>query len=91
MKLSREERETVASYNEAEALASIYTHNRGLQKQLTRLCSERPAEVKLIRTVHDGEAMEFEVPKGWIRVRPPRVASEAQKQAARAALARLRN
>ena len=91
MKLSREERETVASYNEAEALASIYTHNRGLQKQLTRLCSERPAEVKLIRTVHDGEAMEFEIPKKWIRIRPPRRATAAQRAAAVAALAKARS
>ena len=91
MRLSREEQETIITYNEAETLAAIYTHNRGLQKQLNRLCSERPADVKLIRTVHDGEAMEFEIPKKWIRIRPKRVASEAQKAAARLALQRARN
>lgn len=91
MKLSREEQETIVTYNEAEAIAAIYTHNRGLQKQLNRLCSERPADVKLIRTVHDGEAMEFEIPKNWIRIRPKRVASAAQRAAAVAALQKARN
>ncbi len=91
MRLSREEQETIITYNEAETLAAIYTHNRGLQKQLNRLCSERPADVRLIRTVHDGAAVEYLVPKTWLKIRPPRTASEAQKTAARLALQRARN
>ena len=34
MKLSGTERETIVLYNEAEAAASIYTHNAALCRQL---------------------------------------------------------
>lgn len=90
MKLSKEEQETIVNYNEAETLASIYTHNKKLQRQLSRLCAERPDEARLVRKSHDDMAHEYELPKSWLRIRPPRVASEAQRAAARQALARAR-
>lgn len=42
MKLSGTERETIVLYNEAEAAASIYTHNAALCRQLSELCGTYP-------------------------------------------------
>lgn len=91
MKLSREEMETIINYDESSGEASVYTHSGKLIRQLGRLAAERPADVRLIRTAHDGAAVEYLVPKTWLKIRPPRTASEAQKTAARLALQRARN
>lgn len=87
MVLSRYEMETVINFNEAESTADIYTHNRALRKKLETWALGRPRECQLVRTSHDGRAVEYIVPKTWLRVRPPRSISDAQK----AALARARN
>lgn len=91
MKISKVEAESVFNFNEEEAEASVYTHNKRLIRQLAKLAAERPADVRLIRTAHDGVAVEYLVPKTWLKIRPPRTASEAQKTAARLALQRARN
>ena len=91
MKLSREEQETIINYDESSGEASVYTHSGKLIRQLAELAAERPADVRLIRECHGGAAMEFEIPKNWIRIRPKRVASEAQRAAAVAALAKARS
>lgn len=91
MKLSKEEQETIINYDESSGEASVYTHSGKLIRQLGRLAAERPADVRLIRTTHDGAAVEYLVPKTWLKIRPPRTASEAQKTAARLALQRARN
>ncbi len=91
MKISKIEAESIFNFNEEEAEASIYTHNKRLIRQLAKLAAERPADVRLIRTTHDGAAVEYLVPKTWLKIRPPRTASEAQKTAARLALQRARN
>ncbi|MCD8381897.1 MAG: hypothetical protein LUC30_03120 [Clostridiales bacterium] len=91
MRLTNQERETIFCYNEAEQTANVYTHSPALRRRLEALAQERPSECRLERTGHDDQAAEYIIPKAWIRVRPPRVASEAQKAAARAALAKARN
>lgn len=91
MRLSREEQETIICYNEAEQQASIYTHNMALRHRLERLAAERPEECRLEKTSHEGQAVDYIIPKSWVKVKPPRVASEAQKAAARAALAKTRS
>lgn len=85
---SKDEQETIISFNELEAEASIYTFNRRLINLLARLAGERPEECRLYRKLDS--SCEYMVPKSWIRVKPPREASEAQKEAARAALQRMR-
>lgn len=84
MKLSRYEQETIISYNEDEKTASVYTHNAALQRRLAAIAEERPEECKLIRTMHDSQAVEYQVPKRWVKVRPNRILTEEQLQAARA-------
>lgn len=94
--LSNYERETIINFNEGEDTASIYTHNRGLLRKLERLAQERPKECRLggAKFTHEGRAAEYYIPKGWIRVNPPRAAApltEEQKQQRREQLAKLRD
>ncbi|MCC8129213.1 MAG: hypothetical protein LIO51_04655 [Clostridiales bacterium] len=87
MGLSREEQESIFLFNEADNKAAIYTHNKALQNKLRLYAQERPAECQFVKDCGEG-GLEFVCPKTWLRIRPPRVASEAQKAAARAALAK---
>lgn len=94
MKLSRYERETIISFNEEERLASVYTHSRALRNRLDKLAQERPTECRQLGTSRGGCAADYSIPKGWIRIHPPRAATpltEEQKQKRREQLASLRN
>ena len=88
MELTAYERETIINYNEAEQTASVYTHNRALRRTLDKLAQERPEDCRIDRVSHEGAAADYLVPKSWVKIRPPRIASEAQKAASRAAAAK---
>lgn len=79
MKLSGYEKETVVNFNEAEQTASIYTHNAAMQKQLADLCDSYPEQVRRLKDNGCG-GLTFALPKKWIKISPPRVLSEAQKE-----------
>ena len=81
MVLSRYEQETVINFNEAESTADIYTHNKSLRQKLEMWALDRPTDCRLVRKSHDGKAAEYIVPKTWLRVKPPRAMSAAQKAA----------
>ena len=94
MNLTLYEQETIINFNEEEKTASVYTHNRALRRKMEQLSEERPDECRLTKTSHDGKAVDYSIPKAWIRIHPPRVAApltEEQKQKRRAHLASLRN
>lgn len=91
MKISKVEAESIFNFNEEEAEASVYTHNKRLIRQLAKLAAERPQECRLARECRDGVAVEYTLPKSWLKIRPPRAASAAQRAAAVAALAKARN
>lgn len=79
MNLSKIERESIFLFNEAEAAASIYTHNAALCRQLQELCAAYPGQVR--QTTDNGYGgLTFELPKKWLKVAPPRVLSAAQKE-----------
>lgn len=80
MNIPKEERETIITYNEAEAVASVYTMNGVLIRKLESLTASRPGEARRVKNHPDG-AQEYEVPKKWIRVQPPRVLTDEQKAA----------
>ena len=80
MKLTRAEQETIISYNEEEQTASVYTYNAALRRKLDCLAQERPEECRLERSAHDGQAVEYIVPKRWIKVNPPRRVSFTEEQ-----------
>lgn len=78
MKLSKIEQETIILFNEAEATASIYTHNAALCRQLSRLCGDYPEQVR--QTGDNGYGgLSFELPKKWVRITPPRILTPAQR------------
>lgn len=81
MYVSRLEQETIIGFNEAEAAASVYTHNGALKRKLEKLAKERPADVQLSRRYPEG-AVEYTIPKRWVRVNATRILSEAQREAA---------
>ena len=75
--LSLYERETIINFNEAEAIAGIYTHNVALSNKLLKLSQTEP-ELRIIHRT--GNTLEVEVPKKWIRVSPPKKLSVESKQ-----------
>ncbi|WP_294457091.1 hypothetical protein [uncultured Allofournierella sp.] len=81
MSISRLEQETIINFNEAEPMATIYTHNGALKRKLAKLAKERPADVRHSRSFPEG-AEEYVVPKRWVRVNASRILSEAQREAA---------
>lgn len=80
MNIPKEERETIITYNEAEPVANVYTMNGALIRKLEGLTESRPGEARRVKNHPDG-AQEYEVPKKWIRVQPPRVLTDEQKAA----------
>ncbi len=92
MKLTRYEQETIINYNEEETTASVYTHNGALSRKLERLAADRPGECRLEKTSRDGQAVNYIVPKSWIKVNPPRKLhlSEEQRAANRTRLEKAR-
>lgn len=87
MNLTRYEQETIINFNEAETTASIYTHNRTLRRRLEKLAQDRPEDCRLFKTCHDGQAVEYIIPKKWLRVNPGLNLTDEQR-AARAENAR---
>lgn len=90
MNLTAYEKESIINWNQGEQTASVYTHDKALMKQLNQLAAQRPEQVQIERTSHGGQAADYIIPKTWVKIRPPRIASEAQKAAARAALQKAR-
>ena len=52
--MTRLEQETIINFNEAEAAATIYTHNAALCRKLEALADQRPEEAKRGRVFKDG-------------------------------------
>lgn len=80
MYLTKYERETIVNFNEGEDTASVYTHNKPLRRRLEQLAQERPEECRLYRVSHWDQAVEYYIPKSWIKIRPPRQISDAEKE-----------
>lgn len=91
MELTKYERESVVNWNQADNTATVYTHDRGLMKRLDQLTEDRPEEVQLKSRSHGGQAGHYIIPKTWVKIRPPRQTTEAQRAAARAALLKARS
>lgn len=81
MKLSFYEQESVISFNEDEKTANVYTHKKSLLRKLEKLAQDRPEECRLVKFSHGGRAADYIIPKAWVKITPPRIASEEQKAA----------
>ena len=83
MNMARYEQETIINFNEEEKTAGIYTHNKMLRQKLAALARDRPEDCRLVKASRSGRAVDYTIPKSWIKIVPPRTASEAQKEARR--------
>ena len=72
------ERETIVLFNEAEATADIETPNAALRRRLEAIRRERPEDITLIR--RNGYADTYIFPKKWVKIIPPRRATEKQRE-----------
>lgn len=80
--LTNYERETIINYNNEDGTATVYTYHRALQNKLNKLLGVNPN----ISIVRKGEEwVEYQVPKKWIKVSPPRQTNYTDEQ--RAAMA----
>ena len=77
--LSNYERETIINYNYAEDTASVYTFDRRLQNKLNKFLDVR-SDVIIIR--QGEEWVEYQVPKNFIKVSPPRQVNYTDEQKA---------
>lgn len=72
-----EECETIIRYNDGSDTASIYTHDKALQRYI-----EKELGIKAWRVL--GPARDYEIPKRWLKW--PRKPSERRREASRKAL-----
>ena len=70
------ERETILTFNDAEKRASYYTCNKARMAQLKKLAKEYPDAVKITRD--EDWCVEADLPKKWVKVKPPRKLTEEQ-------------
>lgn len=89
-RLTNYERETVINYNRDEDMAHVFTWDHRLQAQL----EATPGAKVLQKGMHqhpDDHYTQFEVPKSWVKIRPPKRVSETQRAAARENMRILQN
>ena len=80
--VTREERETIVNFNEAEDTAVIYTFNNDLKKRLAAFAKKYPDLCKL--TVDDTEygSVTYEIQKSRVSIRLVAPYSEERRRAA---------
>jgi hypothetical protein len=72
------ERETIILFNEGEATAEIETPNAAMKRRLETVRRGHPKDITLSR--RDGYADTYIFPKKWIKIIPPRRATEKQRE-----------
>ena len=72
--------ETIVNFNAEDKTANCFTLDKTVKRKWEKLIEERPDEVSVIRNSEN--VLEIEVPKKWVKVRPPRKVSDEQKAAA---------
>lgn len=77
--LTNVEKETIITYNEAEATADVFTYNKALIRRLEKLCMEYPQEFKNIVNNQDS-SNSFVVPKKYVKVTAPRKFDEKTRE-----------
>ena len=78
--MTREELETIVSFNETPELADIETPNATLKKKLAEYLKEYPEDMKFLGS--SGEFDRYLIPKKWVKIKPPRKMTEEQRAAA---------
>ena len=81
-KPSREERETIIRYTEADSEASVYTFNPSLIKKLDALAESRPEEVHCMdaQSINGVENRDYLIPRNWVKVNASRALSDSERE-----------
>ena len=77
MKLTREEMETIATFNEADTTADVETFSSRLIRDIHKAADMYPDDVTIIDN-GDGSIRAI-FPKKWIKVRAPRILTDEQR------------
>ena len=81
MRLSRYEQETVINFNAGEKMATVYTADPAVMRNLDSLVIGYPDTFKRIK--EDNISKTYEIPKSAVTYRKPRKLSEEQRSRAR--------
>ena len=81
MSLTKYEQETIINFNEGDKTAGVYTHNRALRHKLEKLARERPEDCRLKNVSRDGEAVDYIIPKSWVKITPTRILTDERREA----------
>ena len=76
--ISKQEQETIITFNEQDAQANVYTYNGSLKRRLASSAEFHPDQVKRIDSDQFG-GVTYSIPKKWIKPNPPRILSEEQR------------
>ena len=77
-KLLAVERETIILFNEGEMTAEIETSNAAMKRRLEVIRRENPEDITLVQYSEYADTYIF--PKKWIKIIPPRKATERQRE-----------
>jgi len=77
MRLSKLERETIISFNEAESTANVYTCSTAVKKRLAELSLKNS---DIYRVKEDKYSQTYIIPKKIIKFNIPRELSEKERQ-----------
>ena len=77
MKLTAEEKETIISFNEAEKTADVEAFNSRTIREIRKAAEMYPDEVTI--TENSDGSIRAVFPRKWVKIRAPRILSDAQK------------
>ncbi len=80
--LSRHRNSNIIVFNQAEKTAEVFTYRPSLIRQLDGLTEERPTEATRVKANAEG-GVTFTIPKAWVKIKPKRILTEEQMEAAR--------
>ena len=89
MNLSRSEQETVINFNAKEKMATLYTRDPAIMKQMDTLVIEFPDTYKCIAETDIDKT--YSLPKKCISYRGKRHLNQAQREAARKRMNKINN
>ena len=81
--VTKEERETIVNFNEAEDTAVIYTFNNDLKKRLAAFAKKYPDLCRLTVDDTDFGSVTYEIQKSRVSIRLVAPYSEERRKAAR--------
>ena len=87
MKLTRYEQETIINFSADDRIATIYTRDPAVMRQLDALVTEYPDIYKCIGETDIDKT--YVMPKSHVKYRKPRHISEAKRQQARDAMKKI--